>query len=71
MTLISPSNWFKTDSATRAHGCLATFICPTCDYVRSIMAQISAIDAQGKVTPALGACRCGFDDDIQLVGWTP
>lgn len=70
LALIQPSKWFRADAATKAHGCIATFHCPSCQYVRSIMAQVSAIDAQGNVTPALGSCRCGFDSPIRLVGWS-
>ena len=38
--------------------------------MRSIMAQLCAIDAKGLVTPNIGQCRCGFDDAIQLIGWS-
>lgn len=69
LALVPADKWFRADAASKAHGCLATFQCPSCHYVRSIMAQMSAIDAQGNVTPALGSCRCGFDSPIRLVGW--
>jgi hypothetical protein len=62
--------WFRADSDARAHGCIATFECPECRYVRSVMAQLCAIDAKGVVTPNIGRCRCGFDDAIQLIGWS-
>jgi hypothetical protein len=68
---IAQGQWFKADAATRAHGCIATFECPRCHYIRSIMAQLSAIDARGNVAPHFGTCRCGFDESIQLLGWTP
>jgi hypothetical protein len=68
---IAKGAWTKADAATRAHGCIATFECPECRALRSIMAQISAIDAKGIVTPKFGVCRCGFDDSIQLIGWSP
>ena len=71
MTLIPKGTWFRADAAARGHGCIATFECPECRAMRSIMAQLCAIDAKGFVTPKVGQCRCGFDDPIQLVGWSP
>ena len=69
LALIPADKWFKADAASKAHGCVATFQCPHCHYVRSIMAQISSVDAQGNVSPALGPCRCGFNAEIRLIGW--
>lgn len=71
MRAIAKGAWSRADTATRAHGCIATFECPECRALRSIMAQISAVDAKGVVTPNIGPCRCGFDDKIQLIGWYP
>jgi hypothetical protein len=68
---IAQGKWFKADAATRAYGCIATFECPECQYIRSIHAQLNSIDAKGIVTPRFGACRCGFEDAIQLIGWSP
>jgi len=67
---IARDAWSRADAATQAHGCIATYECPECHCLRSIMAQLCAIDAKGVVTPALGVCRCGFDDTIQLLGWS-
>jgi len=70
VTPIPKGAWSRADTATRAHGCIATFECPKCRVMRSIMAQLCAIDAKGLVTPNIGQCRCGFDDAIQLIGWS-
>jgi hypothetical protein len=67
---IAKGAWSRAEPAAQAHGCIATFECPECRALRSIMAQLCAIDRKGVVTPNIGQCRCGFDDAIQLVGWS-